>query len=140
VLAASLGYKITLFLHLVAVVAAFGPLLVLGRLSATDPAGAARLYLRVSLPALVAVWVFGMGVVGSSGSGADEADKIAMSDTWVALSLVTWVALVAVAVAVILPALRAGGPQARSRLMAGLGSSHLLMVLSVALMVFKPGA
>lgn len=136
-LSASVGYNITLFLHLVAVVAAFGPLLVMGRLYASDPAGAARIYLRVSLPALILTWVFGMGVVGSSGSGED---KIAMSETWIMLSLLAWLAMVAVAFAVILPAMKSGGEAARSKLMAGLGSSHLLMVVAVALMVFKPGS
>jgi quinol-cytochrome oxidoreductase complex cytochrome b subunit len=137
VIAASVGYNITLFLHLVAVVAAFGPLLLMGRLHQSDPVGAARVYLRTCLPALVLVWVFGMGVVGSSGDGAD---KIALSDTWIVLSLLVWVVMVAIAAAVIMPAVKVAGDASRSRLMAGLGASHLLMVIAVALMVFKPGA
>ena len=55
-LAASVGFNINVVLHLIAVVAAFGPLLVFGRLWATDPEGAAKLYTRISLPALVLLW------------------------------------------------------------------------------------
>ena len=121
-------------LHLLAVVAAFGPLLIMGRLYACDPAGTARLYLRFSLPTLVALWVFGMGAVGMSDK------EIAMSDTWIVLSLLVWAILVAIAVAVILPATKESGPSARSKLMAGLGASHLLMIVAVILMVFKPGS
>jgi hypothetical protein len=136
VLAASAGFNILLFLHILAVITAFGPLLVMGRQWAFDPEGTAKLYVRVCLPALVAVWVLGMGVIGTSGSGDEE---IAMSDTWVVLSLLAWVVLLAVGVAVILPALRATGDAARSRLMAGVGASHLLMVGALLLMVFQPG-
>ncbi len=136
-LSASVGYNITLFLHLLAVVAAFGPLLVMGRLFSSDPAGAARIYLRVSLPALILTWVLGMGVVGSSASAGE---KIAMSETWIVLSLLAWLSMVAVAGAVILPSMKSTSAASQSRLMAGLGISHLLMVLSIALMVFKPGS
>jgi uncharacterized membrane protein len=135
-LAASTGFKITVALHIVAVIAAFGPLLVMGRLWAGDPQGTAKLYVRMSLPSLVLVWVLGMGAVGASGSGEE---KISMSDTWVILSLLVWAILVAVAVAVIMPAVKATGEAARSRLMAGVGTSHLLMAVAVVLMVFKPG-
>jgi hypothetical protein len=136
VLAASTGYNIVVFLHIVAVIAAFGPLLVMGRQWAFDPEGTAKLYVRMCLPALVAVWVLGMGAIGMSGSGEDE---ISMSDTWVVLALLVWVVLLAVGVAVIMPALRASGDQARTRLMAGAGASHLLLVAALLLMVFQPG-
>lgn len=136
-LAASTGYKITVLLHLFAVIAAFGPLLVMGRLYTTDPAGAAKLYVRFSVPALVLVWVMGMGAVGTSGDGAG---KIEMSDTWVLLSLLVWVVLVALAVAVIMPAMKLPPAEGRSKLMGALGTSHLLLAVAVVLMVFKPGS
>ncbi len=44
----------------------------------------------MSLPALVLVWVFGMGLVGMSD------DAIEMSETWVVLSLIGWVVLMVV--------------------------------------------
>lgn len=137
-LAASAGFNISLVLHLIAVVAAFGPLLVFGRLWASDPEGAAKLYTRISLPALVLLWVFGMGALGSSGS--DGGDKYSMGDGWVLGSLLIWVVMVAVGVAVIMPAARQRGEDARKRLMAGVGATHLLMAVAVVLMVFRPGS
>lgn len=137
-LAASAGFNINLTLHLIAVVAAFGPLLIIGRLWATDPEGAAKIYSRISLPALVLLWVFGMGALGLSGE--DGVGKYSMGDAWVLVSLLVWVVLVAIGVAVILPAARQRGDEARKRLMAGVGASHLLMVVAVVLMVFRPGS
>jgi hypothetical protein len=102
----STGFKILLVLHIIAAVAALGPLFVMASLQRADPAAAGRLYLRMCLPALVLVWV----------------------------------ALIAVGAAVIRPALTAQGDQARARLSAGLGTSHLLTVVVINLMVFKPGA
>ncbi|MEZ5266656.1 MAG: hypothetical protein R2755_33785 [Acidimicrobiales bacterium] len=137
-LAASVGFNINVVLHLIAEVAAFGPLLVFGRLWATDPEGAAKLYTRISLPALVLLWVFGMGALGLSGS--DGVDKYEMSDPWVLVSLLIWVILVAIGVAVIMPASKQRGEDARKRLMAGVGTTHLLLVVAVILMVFRPGS
>lgn len=139
-LAASTGYDITVFLHLIAVISAFGPLLVMGRLYATDPTGAAKLYTRFSLPSLILVWVLGMGAVGTSGEGPDRLGKIEMTDTWIVLSLLIWVVLVALAIGVIMPAIKTASNAGRSRLMGAMGASHLLLVVVVALMVFKPGS
>jgi uncharacterized membrane protein len=130
----STGFKILLVLHIIAAVAALGPLFVMASLQRADPAAAGRLYLRMCLPALVLVWVFGMGLVGASD------DAFSMGDGWVIASLLVWVALIAVGAAVIRPALTARGDQARARLSAGLGTSHLLTVVVIYLMVFKPGA
>jgi uncharacterized membrane protein len=129
----STGFKILLFLHVLAAVAAFGPLLVMASLSKADMPAAGRLYLRMCLPALVLLWVFGMGLVGASD------DVFEMSEGWIIASLVVWVALLAIAIGLIRPGLAARTSQARSRLAAGLGASHLLLVVALYLMVFKPG-
>jgi hypothetical protein len=53
--------------------------------------------------------------------------------------MVVWLALLVVGLVVIRPALTARTEQARSRLSAGLGVSHLLLVVALWLMVFQPG-
>jgi len=129
----STGYRILGLLHIVAVVVAFGPLFVYPTLHrARAAAEMAKLHLYVSLPALVLVWVLGMGMIGMS----DEA--IEVSDTWVVLALLSWVVLMAVSWFLIRPAITDPSDQAARRLAMGTGITHLLLVFSVWLMVFKP--
>ena len=130
----STGYQIMGLLHVIAVVAAFGPLFVYPSLQRAG-AGAtiARLHLRISLPALTLVWVLGMGMVGMS----DEVWK--MSQTWIVLSLIGWVILMVVSWFLIRPALTDSSDAARGRLASGIGITHLLLVVIVYLMIFKPG-
>ena len=131
----STGYKILGLLHILSVVVAFGPLFLYPALQrAGQTQTIARLHLMMSLPALVLVWVFGMGLVGMS----DEA--IEMSEPWIVISLIGWVALMAVSWFLIRPALTDRSPVARSRLSAGVGVTHLLLIVIVILMIFKPGS
>ena len=88
----------------------------------------------MSLPALVLTWVFGMGLVGMS------EDNFEMSQTWIVLSLLGWVAAVAVSWFLIRPSLGDDSESARSKLAAGVGASHLIAVVVLYLMIFKPGA
>ncbi|MDQ3468951.1 MAG: hypothetical protein M3487_04160 [Actinomycetota bacterium] len=130
----STGYQIMGLLHVITVVAAFGPLLVYPTLQrAGDSAAVAKLHLRLVLPALVLVWVLGMGMVGMSDN------VIEMTQTWIVLSLVGWVALMLVSWFLVRPAITDSGAAARSRLAAGVGVTHLLLVVIIALMIFKPG-
>lgn len=129
------GYKILGLLHIVAVVVAFGPLFLYPTLHrARQSQTIARLHLMMALPALVLVWVFGMGLVGMSD------DSIEMTETWIVLSLVGWVLLMVVSWFLIRPALTDQSEGARSRLSAGVGITHLLLVVIVILMIFKPGS
>ncbi len=130
----STGYQILGLLHVLAVIVAFGPLFVYGSLQRAG-AGAtiAKLHLRVSLPALALVWVLGMGMVGMS----DELWK--MTQTWIVLSLIGWVILMLVSWFLIRPSLTDTSDTARSRLGAGIGVTHLLLVVILYLMIFKPG-
>lgn len=131
----STGYRIMGVLHVLAVVTAFGPLLVYPTLlRAGDSAGVAKLHMRIALPALVLVWVLGMGMVGMS----DKA--VEMSDTWIVLSLLGWVIAMVVSWFLIRPAITDDGADARQKLSMGTGITHLLMVVIVVLMVFKPGS
>jgi uncharacterized membrane protein len=128
------GYKLLGLLHIVAAVVAFGPLFIYPSMQRAGAGAAlARLHMRISLPALILVWVLGMGLVGMS----DEAIK--MSDTWITLSLGAWIALVAVSWFLVRPSLDDDSPEAKSKLAAGVGATHLLVVVVIYLMVFKPG-
>lgn len=135
VLPISNGYRIMGLLHVLAVIVAFGPQFAypaLKRAGAT--ATIARLHMRLVLPALVLVPILGLGMVGMSD------DAIEMGDTWIVLSLIGWVAIAAVSWFMVRPALERDSPDTRAKLASGTGVTHLLMVVILYLMVFKPGA
>ena len=135
------GYRIVGLLHILAAIAAFGPLFIypsMQRAGAT--AAVARLHLRLVLPALTLSWVLGMGLVGmSKPAGSDEA-VFKMSQTWIVLALIVWVILMAVSWFLIRPALTDTGESARSRMAAGIGVTHLLLIVQLYLMIWKPGS
>ena len=130
----STGYQLLGYLHVLAVIVAFGPLFIypsMHRAGATQ--ALAKLHVRLMLPALTLVWVIGMGLVGVS-------DNIwELSQTWILLSLIAWVVLMLVSWFLIRPAINDTGETARSRLAAGVGITHLLLVVVLYLMIFKPG-
>jgi uncharacterized membrane protein len=131
----STGYEVVGLLHLLAVVIAFGPLFFYPSLQrAGAGATVAKLHLRLSLPALALAWVFGMALVGMS----DEA--IEMSETWVILAIIGWVVLMVVSWFLIRPALTDTSVAAKGRLAMGIGITHLLLIVLLYLMVFKPGS
>ena len=99
---------------------------------AGDTAGLAKLHMSLSLPALTLVWIFGMGLVGTSKGHYD------MSQTWIVLSLVGWVILMAVSWFLIRPAITDTSEAAAKRFGAGIGVTHLLMIAILFLMVFQP--
>ena len=90
----------------------------------------AGLHLRLTLPALVALWVLGMGLAGLA--------ELKMSEFWLAASVALWVVLVAVSWFLIRPALTDPGPAATSKLMAGTGITHLGLVIGLVLMIWRP--
>ena len=93
----------------------------------------AKLHLRLVLPALALVWVLGMGMVGLSD------DLWEMSQTWIVLSLIGWVMLMLVSWFLIRPSLTDGSEQARAKMASGIGVTHLLLIVMLYLMIFKPG-
>jgi hypothetical protein len=129
------GYRILGYLHVLTAIAAFGPPLIYPSLQRAG-AGAtlAKLHLRIVLPALTLLWVFGMGLVGAS-DGAWE-----MGDTWIVLSLLGWVVAMVASWFLIRPALTDTSARARSRMGAGVGITHVVLVVVLYLMLFKPGA
>jgi hypothetical protein len=133
-------YNIFLIAHVITAVAAFGPLFVYPKLRrAGQISTVAGLHMRVVFPSLVALWVLGMGLAGLS----DGLIKVA--DLWMTLSIILWALLMAVSWFLIRPALHDDGRHGRDRertaamLSAGVGITHLGLVIGLYLMVFKPG-
>ena len=136
----STGYQILGMLHILAAIVAFGPLFVYPSLQRAG-AGAtlAKLHLRIVLPALTLTWVIGMGLVGMSKPDGTDVAVFKMSQTWIVLALISWVILMVVSWFMIRPAIADTTPAARSRMSAGVGITHLLLIVTLYLMVFKPG-
>ena len=128
------GYRILLIAHLVTAVVAFGPLFFYPRLRRNgETSTVAQLHMRLVFPALVLLWVLGMGLAGMS----DDVWKV--SQTWLTLAIVDWVAALAVSWFLIRPAITDTSESATSKFAAGVGATHLLLVIGLYLMVFKPG-
>ena len=134
VLLDTFAYRTIALAHIASAVAAFGPVLVY---PALRRAGAheqlAALHMRLTFPALVVLWVLGMGLAGMS----ENAYK--MSQLWLALSIVNWVILMVVSWVLIRPAITDESDAASARLSAGIGITHLGLVVGLALMIWKPG-
>jgi ABC-type Na+ efflux pump permease subunit len=134
VLLTSPAYRIMALLHILSAVMAFGPMLLYpGLRKAGETATIARLHMRMTFPALVALWVLGMGLAGMS------EDAYTMSQLWLALSLVLWAMLMAVSWFLIRPSISDTSESANTRLAAGTGVMHLGLVVGLALMIWKPG-
>jgi uncharacterized membrane protein len=140
----STGYKIVLLIHVLAVIVGFAPLwltpLLVRLTAAGDKAAADGLevsILRFSLP--------GIGIAGFLGFAlAGMSDKyFKMSQAWLSIAAVLWVVLLALLFTVARPAIKAfrdGDAAARSRIMIATGISHIILLVTLYLMIFKPGA
>lgn len=137
------GYHIVLLLHVLTVIVGFAPLWltpVMIRLTAAgDKAAADGLevsILRFSLPGIGLAGILGFGLAGMS-------EKVfKMSQTWLSIAAVLWVVLLALLFFVARPAIKAfrdGDAAARGRIMMVTGISHLILVVTLYLMIFKPG-
>ena len=139
----STGYKIMLLLHILAVIVAFAPLWltpVLLRLTAAgDKAAADGLdvsILRFSLPGLAVAGIIGCGLVGMSEK------SFTFGKPWVSTAVILWIALIAILAVVARPAIKAfrdGDASARGKVMMSTGIGHLILVVMLFLMIFKPG-
>jgi hypothetical protein len=127
-------YRLMALAHILAAIVAFGPLFLYPSLrKAGETQAIAASHVRMTLPALVLLWVLGMGLAGMS------EDAYEMSQLWLALSLVDWAILVAVSWFLIRPAIADRSDTAQARLAAGVGITHLGLVVGLVLMVWKPG-
>jgi hypothetical protein len=127
-------YRIMAMVHILAAIAAFGPLFLYpGLRRAGETTTMAAMHMRLTFPALVVLWVVGMGLAGMS------EDAYKMSQLWLTLSILNWVILVAVSWFLIRPATTATDESATAKLAAGTGITHLGLVIGLVLMIWKPG-
>jgi hypothetical protein len=132
------GYGIMLFIHIISIVAAFGPALVYPSLLTTNPQVVARIHQRITIPGLVVSGIIGNGLVGMSEKTFTHAQL------WVSLSNTLWIVAVILAVFPMrkIFAKLAADPQPAlaKRAMAFIGPYHLIFAALGLLMIFKPGA
>lgn len=127
-------YRIMAMLHILAAIIAFGPLFLYPQLrKAGETRTMAATHMRLTFPALIVLWVVGMGLAGMS------EDAYELSQLWLTLSILVWVVLVAVSWFLIRPAISDTSDSATARLAAGTGITHLGLVVGLVLMIWKPG-
>ena len=124
--------RILYFVHILAIVGAFGPLFFYPRLQrAGETTAMATLHMRLVFPSLVVLWVAGMGMAG--------VNRFNLAETyWITITIVLWIAALAVSWFLIRPAVDDTSEDARKKMSAGIGVTHLILVLSLWLMIFKP--
>jgi hypothetical protein len=121
-------------LHILAAIVAFGPLFLYpGLRKAGETTTMAAAHMRLTFPALVALWILGMGLAGMS------KDTYTMSQLWLTLSIIDWVIMIAVSWFLIRPAISDTSESATAKLAAGTGVTHLGLVVGLILMIWKPG-
>lgn len=157
----ALSYKVLLALHILAIIGAFGPMMVsspLNRLAATKVGDAAkeiaeipmRTAKAVSMPPFIVAVLTGIGLVVNSN------DVFGFDQQWISLafSLVLVIGVVYVFVVLrsqkrYIAAVQNGSPEsretdselrsARAGVAAGIGIIHLCMLLLIVDMIWKPG-
>jgi hypothetical protein len=147
------AYDAVLLLHIIAIVVAFAPAVVNPLTEARLKADGSERDLitfyraagangrRIYFPALLVAGVLGGALIGMSKTGGELVWEL--DQTWVWLSILTWVAMCGIVSAVILPNERrvAGGDiTAAKRVAAAGGVVTLLVIVQLYLMIFKPGA
>jgi hypothetical protein len=127
------SFRILGLLHILAAIVAFGPLFLYPRLQqAGETQTIAKLHTWLVTPALVLVWVLGMGMAGVG--------KYDMANTtWLPVSIVVWLAALAVSWFLIRPAIGDTSEAARKKMAAGIGVTHILLIVALWLMIFHPG-
>lgn len=136
----STGYQILGLLHILTAISAFGPMFLYpGLKKAGETRTIARLHMRLTFPSLVLLWVLGMGLAGMSRSDSAAEPMYELTQTWLALSIVIWAVLVVISWLLIRPAITDESPSAVAKMAAGTGVTHLLLVVGLILMVWKPG-
>jgi uncharacterized membrane protein len=141
-------YNVFLLLHILAAIVAFAPgfvwpMLTSGLRRAGKSLGpeanqvASDFTMKVQGPAAVLAGIFGIGLIGLS-------DKVwEFSQTWISIALVLWFILLGVVFGLLLPTYRklAGGDTAAEQRAAMFhGMLHLVLVLMLIVMIWKPGA
>lgn len=124
--------RLLYLVHILSVVAAFGPLFLYPRMHrAGETSAMAALHMKLVFPALILLWVVGMGM-----TGVNKFDLAAMP--WITITIAMWVGAVAVSWFLIKPAISDTSEAATKKLSAGIGVTHLIFTISLVLMIFKP--
>jgi hypothetical protein len=126
-------YHLFEVLHILAAVVAFGPLFFYPRLQRNgETATVAALHMKLVFPALTLLWVLGMALAGVG--------KYDFAKThWLTAAIVVWLVTMLISWFLIRPSITDSSESARKKMSAGIGSTHLLLVIALWLMVFQPG-
>ena len=150
------AYKLVLLLHILSVIVAFAPAFVwpvvsvklkkqgkqpgpvIGELAANNTN-------KVHGPALVLAGLFGFALIGMSkpanaGGGAKAIWEF--SQPWVSVALLCWFIMLGLVFAVMAPAEKkaAAGDEGAEKIISAVGGMlHLLLVVVLVMMIFKPG-
>lgn len=124
--------KLLYLVHILSVVAAFGPLFLYPRMQrAGETSAMAALHMKLVFPALIVLWVVGMGMAG--------VNKFALAEMWwITITIALWISAVAVSWFLIRPATSDTSDDAKKKMSMGIGITHLIFVISLVLMIFKP--
>lgn len=147
------GYKLMLLLHILSVIVAFAPAFVwpfasvklkkegkpvgpaIGALAAGNTA-------KIHGPALVLVGLFGFGLVGMSKPAGSDVAVFSFSQSWLMAAATLWFIMLGIIFGMMLPAEKksAAGDESADKIvsMAG-GIMHLLLLVMLFLMIWKPG-
>lgn len=126
-------YQVFGLLHILCAISAFGPLFLYPRMQrAGETQAIAALHMKLVFPSLILLWVLGMGMAGFG-----KFDLAEMH--WLTGSIAIWIAMVAVSWFLIRPAIGDSSEGATKKMAAGIGSTHLLLVIALFMMVFQPG-
>jgi hypothetical protein len=125
-------YEILYMVHIISIVAAFGPLFLYPRMKrAGEVSAIAALHMRLVFPSLVLLWVAGMGMAGVAKFSLGEMH-------WITITIVLWLVALAVSWFLIRPAIADSSEDATKKMSMGIGITHLVFVVSLWLMIFKP--
>ena len=124
--------KLLYLVHVLSIVAAFGPLFLYPRMQrAGETSAMAALHMKLVFPALILLWVVGMGMAG--------VNKFALAEMWwITITIALWIGSVAVSWFLIRPAISDTSDDAKKKMSMGIGITHLILVTSLVLMIFKP--
>jgi len=137
------AYKIVLVLHIIFVVVAFGGLFCAPMLSRVEGAagsvakGMVGYVQRIAIPAVILAGLMGFALIGMSNK------EFEFSQAWVGPAILLWLIEIGLFFGGILPAekkVAEGDASAAKQLGMFTGISHLILLVVVFLMVFKPGA
>ena len=128
----SFGYRVMGLVHVLSAIVAFGPLFLYpGLRRAGETSTMASMHMRMTFPALVVLWVAGMGLSGIAG--------LKLAQAWLSLSILVWVVLIAASWFLIRPSITDQSEAATKKLSAGVGITHLGLIAGLVLMIWKPG-